>query len=97
MESSDALSELINEKAKGLDELYDRITACHVVVEEPHNHRRKGNHFRVSVKVEVPGKELVADRDPPDDSHENAYQAVREAFHAVRRQLEDYARIRRGE
>ncbi len=96
--SSDALTSLIREKAGELERFYSRIISCHVVVEGPSEHHRQGNgsHFRVRVEVAVPGATLVASRDrTPDAAHEDAFVATNEAFHAIRRQLQDYARQQR--
>jgi len=41
----------------------------------------------------VPGAELVANH----TQHEDVYVAIRDAFDAMSRQLEDYARKQRGE
>ncbi len=92
------LDERIREHAARLEEFYDRITSCHVVIEEPHRHHRSGNLFHVRIHVAVPGQELVVDWKPPDDhAREDLLVAVRDAFKAMRRQLEDYVRNLRGD
>lgn len=90
---SEALEKRIREKAEKLDEFYDHITSCHVVVEEPHKHHRQGKQFNVRIDIGVPGREIVATRDHDVD----VYVALRDAFDAVKRQLEDYARQQRGD
>ena len=45
------------------------------------------------IDMTVPGTELVVKR----ESHEDIYVAIRDAFDAARRQLEDYARHQRGD
>ncbi|WP_426756545.1 ribosome hibernation-promoting factor, HPF/YfiA family [Myxococcus sp. Y35] len=92
METSEALSEYIRDHADKLEQFYDGIVGCHVVVEEPHRHKQRGRHFHVRVDVSVPGRNIVAARDPEArDGHEDAYQAVTDAFDAARRQLQHYA------
>ena len=45
----------------------------------------------------MPGKDVVVDRaKPTDHAHEDVYVAVRDAFAAVVRRLEDQTRKRRG-
>lgn len=90
---SEALESRIREKAEKLDEFFDHITSCRVVVDEPHKHQRQGKEFNVRVEIGVPGRELVATR----DHHEDVYVALRDAFDAIKRQLEDYARQLRGD
>ena len=92
MSPSDALSEHIRDSADKLEQFFDGITGCHVVVEEPHRHHQQGKHFHVRLDLHVPGKNIVVDRDHGDRaSHEDAYQAVNDAFDAARRQLQHYA------
>jgi ribosome-associated translation inhibitor RaiA len=98
MPRSEAVEAAIREKAEKLDEFYDHIMACHVVIESPHRHHKQGNLFHVSIDITVPGKEIVVNRDPDKDhSHEDAYVTIRDAFNAARRQLQDFARKQRGD
>jgi len=98
LEASAALDMDIRAKAAKLDQHYDHIMSCRVMVEAPHHHSRQGTIFHVRVDVRVPDRELVASRDTAKyNSHEDLYVAVRDAFAAVQRQLEDYARHRRGD
>jgi ribosomal subunit interface protein len=97
MEPSEAVEARIREKAANLDQFAKDIMSCRVIVEAPHKHHHKGNIYAVKVDITLPGKEIVADRNPPQDhSHEDVYVAIRDAFNAARRQLEDYVRKRRA-
>ena len=89
---SDALHDVIREKAEKLERYYDHIVSCRVVVELAGRHKRKGKEFAVRIDLKVPGGELPVARE-----HEDAQIALRDAFDAVRRRLEDYARTQRGE
>jgi ribosome-associated translation inhibitor RaiA len=88
------LEERIKAKAAKLDRLCDRITACRVVVEAPHKHHNKGNTYLVRIELTVPGDEIVVNRDPQDQEHEDLQIALRDAFQAAQRQLADYSRKR---
>ncbi|MGE5327395.1 MAG: HPF/RaiA family ribosome-associated protein [Deltaproteobacteria bacterium] len=90
---SDAFDAEIREKAAALDTYFNRITGCDVTVEAPVDHHRKGGPFDVRIRLTVPGKELVANH----QSEEGLAAAIREAFDAIRRQLEDYVREHRGD
>ena len=80
-----------------LERLSDRITGCHVVIAQPHRHHREGRLYSVRVDLVVPGGEIVVNRDHDlDHAHEDVYVAVRDAFLAARRRLEDHARRMRG-
>ena len=92
IEQSEALETHIRDKAKKLDEFFDRITSCRVVVEVPHKHHHQGKQFNVRIDIGVPGSEIVVNRDHAED----VYVALRDAFDAAKRQLEDYARKLHG-
>jgi ribosomal subunit interface protein len=93
LERSEAIEAKIHERAEKLDKYHDHIMSCRVVVEATHKHHQHGNHYHVRVDVTVPNGELVAHREP-DEHHRytDVYVAIRDAFDAIRRQLEDDAR-----
>ena len=93
MPHSPAMDSRIVELAARLEELHPRITRCHVVVAETDRHKQKGNLFEVHLDIHVPGHEVVATQ----KANEDAYVAINEAFEVASRQLEDVARIQRGE
>jgi ribosomal subunit interface protein len=98
MESSDAVTARIRERAGELERFFDRIISCRVVVECRHPRRQQGNLFRVRIDLKVPGREIAVGRDPAaHQAHEDIYVAIRDAFDAARRVLEDHVRERRGE
>jgi ribosome-associated translation inhibitor RaiA len=93
MDPSAALETRIRRKAAELEQFFDRIISCRVVVESRHRHRHQGNLFEVHIDLSVPGSQLFAGRNHAfDHSHEDAHVAVRDAFDAARRQLEDHVR-----
>jgi ribosomal subunit interface protein len=98
LEPSPAIEAVIRERAQKLDRFYDRIMHCRVVVETPHKHHRQGTLYTVRIEVTVPDETLLVTRDPAQDhAHEDVYVSIRDAFDAMRRQLEEFARKRRGE
>ena len=98
MDPSPAVEERIREKAVKLERFHNRIIGCTVVVEAPHRHQHKGKLYSVHIDIRVPGKDLVVDRAKPlDHAHEDVYLAVRDAFNAAARQLEDHTRRMRGD
>jgi len=94
VDSSEAVENRIREKIAKLEQFFDRITACRVVVERHHRaNSTKDQPFHVSIIVEVPGEELVVKRDPKGDSlkqHLDINIAVRDAFAAMQRQVKEY-------
>lgn len=98
LERSDAIAAKAGERAQKLVKYFDGIQSCRVAIEVPHHHHAKGNQFRVRVEVSVPGQQLVVTRGPGEDgSYTDVYVAIRDAFDAMRRQLEDYTAVLRGE
>lgn len=88
---SPAIEKQILEKAKKLEEFFDRITHCRVTIEAPHRHKHKGQLYQVNIDITVPGKQIVAKCNANKNlAHEDAYVAIRDAFNAAQRQLKAY-------
>ncbi len=95
---SEAIEADAREKASKLDQFCESIMACRIMIEAPHRHRHKGKLYRVRIDLTVPDREILVTRSPNQHAaHEDIYVALRDAFNAARRQLEDYARRRRGD
>ncbi len=93
VDHSEALEAHIREKAKKLDEFFNHIMSCRVVVEVPHKHHQQGKQYNVRIDIGVAGGEIAVNRDHSED----VYVALRDAFDAAKRKLEDYARKLRGD
>jgi ribosome-associated translation inhibitor RaiA len=98
MDKSDAIEAAARERATKLEKFADRIVSCRVTIDAPHKHHRHGKLFRVSVDVHIPGGHVVTSRNPGEHhSHEDVLVAIRDAFDATRRQLQDRLRVERGQ
>jgi len=98
MEPSPALTTAVREKLAKLERFYDRIVACHVVIEAPHRHHHQGRLYGVRIDISLPGGQVVVSRDAQrDHAHEDPYVALRDAFDAAYRQLEDFHRRQDGD
>ena len=98
MDRSEYVENTIREKMAKLEQVYDGVTSCHVYVEAPHKHHRKGNHYEVRIEVHVPGTDLAVSNKPGDvNKHEDLNIAVRDAFNAMERQLKRRRRKITGE
>lgn len=96
--SSEAVEAKIREKVSKLEKFYSHIVGCRVAVEAEHQHHHQGNQYHVRIDITTPNKELVISREHHDKkAYEDVYVAIRDAFNAATRQLEDYARIQRGD
>ena len=89
---SPAAEQNIRDKAAKLEQFYDRIMGCRIMVEAPHRHHNKGVQYRVRIDLTVPEEELVARAEDED-----LYVAIRDAFDAMRKQLTAFVERRRGE
>jgi len=96
---TDAIEDLIREKAAKLEKICDYMTRCRVAVESPHEHQQSGQVFRVRIEMHVPpGHELVATREPGEgDIHRELPTVVRDAFEAASRQLKRLVEQQRKE
>jgi ribosomal subunit interface protein len=98
VERSDSIEGLIREKAAHLERFYPNLTSCRVVVDAPHQRQHHGRLYSVRLDIRVPNAEVVVNKgDAREHEHEDVYVAIRDAFSAAVRQLEDYARHQRGE
>ncbi len=94
---STEIEDAIFEHADRLDEFAERIMSCRVVVDVPHRHHRQGNLYQVRIDLTLPGGEVVVNREPPQHTdYKDVRVAIRDAFDAAARQLEDYVRRQRA-
>ena len=93
----EAVRDAVLEHIDHLERFCDRITSCHVVIAQPHRHHREGRLYSVRVDVRVPGGEIIINREHHlDHAHEDVFIALRDAFAAARRRLEDHVRRQRS-
>jgi ribosome-associated translation inhibitor RaiA len=97
MDASPAMEARIRELVTRLDRFSTHIMRCHVTVEAPHQHHQQGNLFNVRIDIAAPRRQISIRRTGArDSSHEDPYIALRDAFRAARRRLQEYERDRRG-
>jgi ribosomal subunit interface protein len=89
-----SLEREIRLRAAKFERFVPDLISCHVVIEASANRHRQGHVYAVKVDVHVPGAELFAGE---RQAHEEIGVALREAFDAMTRRLEDCARKRRGQ
>lgn len=83
-----ALEADVRERVDGLERFSQDLVACRVEIERLDHHARHGQPFVVRLGVTLPGHELVVNQQPD----ENLQVALRDAFDAMRRQVEDCMR-----
>ncbi|MBK5912283.1 hypothetical protein CCR85_12360 [Rhodothalassium salexigens] len=82
-----------------LDALFAGLISAHVVVRAPGRHRVQGDLYDVSIHLTLPqGRAVAVTRHPPErQAHQDVLVAIRDAFDAARRQLQDAVREMRGQ
>lgn len=91
---SPAVEGRIREKAAKLERFHGRIMSCRVTVESPQHRKHQGRLYSVHLDIKVPGGgELVVNK----VQNEDVFVAIRDAFNAATRQLEEHSRVRRGD
>ncbi|MBB4038776.1 cold shock CspA family protein/ribosome-associated translation inhibitor RaiA [Microvirga flocculans] len=90
---------LIDRKLSGLEEFFDRITACRFVMKAPRQHHRTSGQYEVNIHLVLPdGHEVAVERTPPEDERfADPEFAINDAFSRVRRRLQDEVRRLRGD
>jgi ribosome-associated translation inhibitor RaiA len=93
-EPSDAARELILSEIERLETHNHRITGCRVALIAPSQKHRHGTGFQVHIWLTLPGHEnIVVNHSASGDGarHEHAAVAIKDAFAAVRRQVDSLA------
>jgi len=86
----------LKRRAAKLGQFCDRISHCRVTVEVPHRFKKESMNavqYNVHIDLTVPGKEIAIRHRPDRDLNV----AIREAFDAAERNLEEYAQKLRHE
>lgn len=65
LKHSDELEADVRDRVRWLEQFYDGVVRCRVLLEVPHRHRRGGRHFHVRIELTVPGgTPLVISHEP---------------------------------
>lgn len=91
LDKSAAIEAKIAEKAAKLEKHFDRMTHCRVVVAAPNKHSHKGKTYEIKIDIGIPGaKPLIVTHDSAvGQAAEDLQIALRDAFDAARRRLDD--------
>jgi cold shock CspA family protein/ribosome-associated translation inhibitor RaiA len=94
---SPAIESRVRREAAKLERFHGRIIRCRAVVSAPERHHRKGKLYVVRIQITIPGKDIWVNRSAGlDHAHEDVYVAIRDAFAAAIRCLEDAVRVKGG-
>jgi cold shock CspA family protein len=94
---SKVIESAIQEAADRLEDTHDRITSCHVIVDQPHRHHKEGNLFQVRIDLKMPGAELVVKREHAGSlASGDLSLVIQDAFEEMQGQIEEFVNRRRG-
>ncbi len=96
MTHSDFIWNDVWDHTEKLQRFFDRIMSCRVTISAPHHHRRNGNVYVVQIDLRLPGEDLnITNEHKYNPAHKDVYVAIRDAFEAAKRKLEDLTRKKR--
>ena len=97
-DTSDALRQLVVEHVDSLEQLYGRLTACHIAIKGPDKHHRTSGLFSAKIHMTLPGGiDINVDHTPQADNRFSSPQfAVNDAFRRAKRLLKERAQKQRG-
>jgi ribosomal subunit interface protein len=91
IDPSDAVEARINERVQRLEKFASRATGLHVTVAAPHQSGHKGQIYQFTLELLLPKGDIVIKQgDTPNHAHEDIYVAMRDAFQALERRVQDH-------
>jgi ribosome-associated translation inhibitor RaiA len=91
LDKSAAVEAKIAEKAAKLEKHFDRMTHCRVVVSAPNKHAHKGKIYEIKIDIGIPehAPVIVTHESAVGNATEDLSVALRDAFLAAQRQLDE--------
>lgn len=98
LDKSPAIEAKIAEKASRLHKHFDRITHCRVVVSAPNKHAHKGKVYEIKIDIGIPEHApiIVTHESAVGNATEDLAIALRDAFLAAQRKLDETVERMRG-
>ncbi|EKD72847.1 MAG: hypothetical protein ACD_45C00570G0004 [uncultured bacterium] len=90
--ASHVLEARILKKSAKLKHFFRHIIHCRIVVSLAQKHKQQGQLYSIHIDTAVPGKRFVITRKTSED----VYVAMRDAFKALERKLEEHTRKCQG-
>lgn len=88
---SEAVEAKIRDYVTRLERYCDHILGCHVTIDIPHRSSSLGNPYQITISLLVPHHEIIVNHQPTELlNHIDIYAALKDAFDAAKRQLQDY-------
>lgn len=92
MPASDALTSKVMDNAQRLQQHYPDLRTCHVRLQLDHKHQHQGRPFAVTIDATLTDVDLSVNRVHAED----VYVALRDAFDALKHQIDHTVSRRRG-
>jgi len=94
IERSEAIETRIREKVSKLERHFQRITRCRVVLEAPHRNALRPLIYQIKIELDVPSRRpiVVCHERPANPNSDELGLAIRDAFEAAIRKVEDTSR-----
>lgn len=93
LDASPAAEDMVRKRAAELAQFSDRLAGCRVVIAAAHRHQGRARTYQVSIDLMVPGGPVVINGEHGNDhTHDDVVIAIRDAFDAARRRLQDHFR-----
>jgi ribosome-associated translation inhibitor RaiA len=91
LDKSRAIEAKIMERAGRLQRHFDRMTHCRVVVSAPNKHAHKGKVYEIKIDIGIPGDKplIVTHEAAVANASESLHIALRDAFDAAERRLDE--------
>jgi len=90
------IEEQIFKEARRLEPAFpQKLTWCHVLIEQPHRHRQRGRPYRVSISVQgLLGYHIASSASDIHVLHDDPRVAITNAFRALRNQMRTKSPVR---
>jgi putative sigma-54 modulation protein len=91
IEKSEAIEERVREKVSKLEKHCGRMTRCRVVLEAPHRSPQKPKAYKIKIEISLPRRQpiVVCHEREGSHAHEELPLAIRDAFEAALRKVDD--------
>ena len=91
IEKSEAVEQRVLDKVAKLEKHFGRMTRCRVVLEAPHRNPQKPKVFQIKIEISLPRRQpiVVCHEREGSHAHEELPLAIREAFEAALRKVDD--------
>ncbi|MEY4615163.1 MAG: hypothetical protein RJB66_123 [Pseudomonadota bacterium] len=97
IEKDERIYNVIWDHVDKLERIYQRIVSCEVTVAAPHRHKMNGLIYHIQIRLYVPGDDIfITTETEKNGAHKDVHVAIRDAFDAAQRKLEDLVRKERA-